>query len=308
VQKVNFFTEKIRNTPEFFNLNEMNPHLQNHQRKSIRLKGYDYSKEGLYFITICVQTRASLFGMVQNGAMILNDAGKMVEKWYYELENKYPDKRCHEMVVMPNHFHCIIENVSTDAIDARVSDATDARVSGVTDARVSDATDAHVSGVTDAHVSGVTDAHVSGVTDAHVSGVTDAHVSGVTDAHVSGVTDAHVSGVTDAHVSGVTDAHAGAPLRGRPRTPTTGHSPYGIHNQKYNASIGDAMDWFKTMTTNEYIRGVKQFGWRRFYKKLWQRNYYERIIRDEKSYKIISKYIENNPDNWGNDKFKKPMH
>jgi len=43
--------------------------------------------------------------------MILNDAGKMVERWYHELENKYPDKRCHEMVIMPNHFHCIIENI-----------------------------------------------------------------------------------------------------------------------------------------------------------------------------------------------------
>ena len=35
----------------------------------------------------------------------------VVEKWYAELENKYPGKRCHEMVVMPNHFHCIIENM-----------------------------------------------------------------------------------------------------------------------------------------------------------------------------------------------------
>jgi REP element-mobilizing transposase RayT len=40
----------------------------------------------------------------------MKDAGKMVEQWYRELENKYPDKRCHEMVIMPNHFHYIIEN------------------------------------------------------------------------------------------------------------------------------------------------------------------------------------------------------
>ncbi len=82
-----------------------------HHRKSIRLKGYDYSQAGLYFITICVQDRACLFGDVVNGIMMLNDAGKMVEKWYFELENKFPEIRCHEMVVMPNHFHCIIENV-----------------------------------------------------------------------------------------------------------------------------------------------------------------------------------------------------
>ncbi len=43
--------------------------------------------------------------------MQLNDAGRMVEKWYLEIENKYPGKRCHEMMVMPNHIHCIIENM-----------------------------------------------------------------------------------------------------------------------------------------------------------------------------------------------------
>jgi len=82
-----------------------------HNRKSIRLKDYDYSKAGLYFITICVQNRLCLFGNVDNGNMVLNDAGQMVLKWYNELENKYPDKKCHEMVIMPNHFHCIIENM-----------------------------------------------------------------------------------------------------------------------------------------------------------------------------------------------------
>ena len=113
-------------------------HPEIHHRRSIRLKGYDYSQEGLYFITICVQDRECLFGEIVVGAslrgcpesdmngcpesdnngcpesningcrrMILNDAGKMVERWYRELENKYPDKRCHEMVIMPNHFHYI---------------------------------------------------------------------------------------------------------------------------------------------------------------------------------------------------------
>ena len=82
-----------------------------HHRRSIRLKGYDYASAGLYFITICVQHHTCLYGKIENGIMILNDAGRMVEKWYYELENKYPDKNCDEMMVMPNHFHCIIENV-----------------------------------------------------------------------------------------------------------------------------------------------------------------------------------------------------
>ena len=118
----------------------MSDHYPNfHQRKSIRLKGYDYSKAGLYFITMCVQNRDCLFGDIRAvgvvGAplrgcpkilenegprekeMILNDAGEMIVKWYYELENKYPEIHCHEMVVMPNHFHCIVEITEECAYD-----------------------------------------------------------------------------------------------------------------------------------------------------------------------------------------------
>ena len=80
-----------------------------HHRQSIRLKGYDYSQAGLYLLTICTQNRIHLFGDINNGIMKLNDAGNMLCYWYNELENKYQNIQCHEMVVMPNHFHCIIE-------------------------------------------------------------------------------------------------------------------------------------------------------------------------------------------------------
>ena len=85
-----------------------NPRI--HHRRSIRLKGYDYSQKGLYFITICVQKRLRLFGEIENQQMIANDVSNMIDKWYFELENKFPDIKCHEHIVMPNHFHCIIEN------------------------------------------------------------------------------------------------------------------------------------------------------------------------------------------------------
>ena len=63
------------------------------------------------------------------------------------------------------------------------------------------------------------------------------------------------------------------------------------------------LQWFKTMSTNEYIRGVKNNNWIPFDGKLWQRNYWEHIIRDEKSYQTISEYIINNPAKWTEDKF-----
>jgi REP element-mobilizing transposase RayT len=63
------------------------------------------------------------------------------------------------------------------------------------------------------------------------------------------------------------------------------------------------VQWFKTMTTNEYIRGVKTLGWQSFDNKLWQRNYYEHVIRNPDSHERIASYIVNNPANWSIDQF-----
>ena len=79
-----------------------------HNRRSIRLKGYDYSKAGLYFITICVQDREHLFGEVIDGEMVLNDAGKMARTEWLKLPERFKNIKLHEFVVMPNHFHGII--------------------------------------------------------------------------------------------------------------------------------------------------------------------------------------------------------
>lgn len=60
---------------------------------------------------------------------------------------------------------------------------------------------------------------------------------------------------------------------------------------------------FKSITTHEYIKGVKQSGWIPFTGKLWQRNYYEHVIRDEDSYLKIADYINTNPLKWMEDKY-----
>lgn len=184
-----------------------------HHRRSIRLKGYDYASAGLYFVTICVQNREMMFGEINNGNMILNDAGRMVERWYYETENKFSDIVCLEMVVMPNHFHCIWQNTSSSAAVA-VPVGADLCVRPLID---------------------------------------------------------------DEHTLG---EHVGSPL-------------------------ARVVQWFKTMSTNEYIRGVKQLGWPPFDRRLWQRNYYEHIIRNQLAYNNIANYINNNPVRWDEDKFHK---
>ncbi len=189
-----------------------------HHRKSMRSNGYDYSADGFYFITISVQNRDCLLGKIDSNKMILNDAGQMVVKWYTELKNKFPEIHCHEMVVMPNHFHCIIQ---IDGIGGDI----------------------------------------------------------------------------------VTDAHAGAPLRGRPidNLNFVDQPHYGPDNKKFHPTVCDIVDWFKTMTTNEYIRGVKNLGWKRFDGHLWQRNYWDDIIRSDDSLDRIAEYTLHNPERWEED-------
>ena len=78
-----------------------------YHRRSIRLKGYDYSQAGAYFVTICCQDRASMCGNIADGEMILKDAGQMIETQWQELINRFTNIALHEFVVMPNHFHGI---------------------------------------------------------------------------------------------------------------------------------------------------------------------------------------------------------
>ncbi|MFJ1261191.1 transposase [Capnocytophaga canis] len=82
-----------------------------HKRRSIRLKGYDYSREGLYFITICCQNRAHYFGEIINEEMQLNEIGEIAQKCWRDIPNHFKNVLLHTFVVMPNHIHGIIEIV-----------------------------------------------------------------------------------------------------------------------------------------------------------------------------------------------------
>jgi hypothetical protein len=64
------------------------------------------------------------------------------------------------------------------------------------------------------------------------------------------------------------------------------------------APLPKIVQWFKTMTTNEYIRMVKGEGYRPITQKLWQRNYYERVIRNDTELSRIREYILGNPMKW----------
>ncbi len=79
-----------------------------HHRRSIRLKGYDYTQAGAYFVTLCVQGRACVLGEVADGQMQLNDWGRMAEECWTWLADQYPYVALDATVIMPNHLHGII--------------------------------------------------------------------------------------------------------------------------------------------------------------------------------------------------------
>ena len=211
-----------------------NPNI--HHRRSIRLKGYDYSQAGLYFITICIQDRECFFGNIVNGEMILNDAGKMADNEWGKIPDRFINVQLHEHIVMPNHFHAIMEIVGATLVVA--PDGTTVAPDGTTIAP-------------------------------------------------DGTTVAP-DGTTVAPGNEIVCNENGQPQGVAPTNPKT---------------VGDIVGAFQSIVTVEYIRGVKQLDWPPFNGKLWQRNYWEHIIRDEQSYHRISNYIINNPKNWKGDKF-----
>ena len=81
---------------------------QKHHRRSIRLKGYDYSQVGAYYVTIVTQGREYLFGDIMNGRMYVNEYGEVVQKWWDVIPIHFPNVELGAFVIMPNHMHGII--------------------------------------------------------------------------------------------------------------------------------------------------------------------------------------------------------
>jgi putative transposase len=83
-----------------------NPEL--HHRRSIRLKEYDYSTAGAYFITICTHNREQLFGNIVARIMVLNELGHIIQLHWQKLERHHANLILDRSVIMPNHLHGII--------------------------------------------------------------------------------------------------------------------------------------------------------------------------------------------------------
>lgn len=215
-----------------------------HHRRSIRLKGYDYSRAGLYFITICTQDRLHLFGEIKNGIMILNAPGEMVETVWNDIPQYYEDFNIHDFVVMPNHIHGIIEIVNTMKTTQPVGAGPR-----------------------------------------------------TCPCHPHFQPETGSRSRPEQSWNGQPEQIGGLE-EGQPRGVAPTITTILIPTMTTAMTIPDIVHRFKTLTTKRYTDGVRQNGWTPFPGKLWQRNYYEHIIRNEDSYQRISEYIINNPLHW----------
>ena len=171
-------------------------------RKQIRLKDYDYSQNGAYFVTICTHDRENLFGDIRIDNEVVGAdsiSARMIERVLNEVIEQYEYVVCPCYVIMPNHFHAII--IIQNPI--------------------------------------------------------------------------------------ICDQNIRADMESAPTKP----------------SLSDVIQSFKRYSTIEYAKLVKQNLVPPFNKKVWQRSFYEHIIRNEDDYRKIAEYIENNPAKWEEDRF-----
>ena len=172
-------------------------HMPN--RRTLRLPGYDYSLPGAYFITICTQDRACVFGTVVDDTVHLNDLGRMVDATWTELPTHCQGLHLDQFTIMPNHLHAI----------------------------------------------------------------------------------AFLSGSSDQN-------HPSIDGRTQRSAPTV--------------ALPDIIRRFKTVTTSRVRHDVHNCGWHPSSGRLWQRNYYEHVIRNDDSLCRIRDYIANNPTSWALDR------
>ena len=202
----------------------MTYHPSIHHRKSIRLKGYDYSQAGLYFFTICVHNRARLFVQIMRAnnqsamknspnhpsfQMMLNDAGQIANQCWLDIPKHFPNVVLHEHIIMPDHIHGIIEIVGANQ---------------------------------------------------------------------------HSTDILSKDIHSVQSIVKGAKNFSPQPSQSTRQSP--------SRTVGSIVRGYKIGVTKWFRANGNM-------EKIWQRDYWEHIIRDEQSYQCITEYIINNPKKWG---------
>ena len=196
-----------------------NPEI--HYRRSIRIKEYDYSREGLYFITICTSNHKRLLGQIYNDEMMLNEFGEIAYHEWLQTGEIRKSVVLQEFVIMPNHMHGIIE-----------------------------------------------------------------------------INDSPRRGTLSRALVRNTQMHSVREHRGASGEGTCQRAPTERFGKPTSNTIPTIVRGFKSTVTKQINDIRKTSGY-----PVWQRSYYEHIIRNEKSYNRISEYIRYNPEKWLKDKY-----
>ena len=191
----------------------MNPKSSLPRRHAMRLRGYDYSQPGAYFVSICVQHRKCLFGTIIDGQMRLNEIGEIVVECWNRIPQHFPSVELGEYVIMPNHIHGIIASNIVGARSPRPIEAE----------------------------------------------------------------------------------HSISPTVGarspRPTENTKNHT-----DEIRSPPLGKIIAYFKYQSTKHINQHHNMPGTR-----IWQRNYYDHVIRDDTDLQRIRQYIQDNPMKWALD-------
>ena len=248
-------------------------------RRRLRLTDYDYSSPGAYFLTIVTSGRDCLFGEAVDSVMQTNAAGVMVEDWWARLESKFPWVTADESIVMPNH----VLGILLVGADPRVRPSVGDRAGVLPGVEVAADPRVRPSGGDRA---GVLPSGEVGA-DPRVRPPGGDRAGVLPSGEVGADPRVRPSGGDRAGV--LPSGEVGADPRVRPS------------GGQRAETIPKVMQWFKTMTTNAYIRGVRTKGWEPFQARLWQRSYYERVIRNENELYQARRYIAGNPSKWTED-------
>jgi REP element-mobilizing transposase RayT len=206
-----------------------------HHRQSIRLKGYDYSSPGAYFVTICTHQRQCLFGEIVDGEMRLNQIGQLVRSQWLKIPYHHTHVELDAWVIMPNHIHGILI-LDTSGRGAALGQ--------------------------------------------NLENPTDNYNPNATPSCDRGCTEPGVAFGTKSLPSPESDLPNAAPLPPRLGAGT----------------VGAIVLNFKSVTTRSFNRIQRSPG-----NSIWQRNYYEHIIRSEAFLGQIRQYIYTNPFVWEQD-------
>jgi putative transposase len=241
---------------------------QKHHRRSIRLKGYDYAQEGLYFITICCQNRMHRFGEIIDGEMKLNDNGEIAHRVWQELPQRFKHIEIDVFQIMPNHVHgiiCIGNSVGTSIADCQnINTGNDNKA----DDNWAEASPAR--------------------TDAQDANAENNIGAGVNPAR----TDCQNINIGN-------DKWAEASPAPTDWDKWADDNWAGVNPARTGNTIGDIVGAYKSLVANGCLNLYKSKN--EMMGKLWQRNYWEHIIRTDSSYHRIADYIISNPITWDED-------